>query len=45
MLNKEKLLAIGSILGLSSLVEVVILEKVLMKYGFANSLTLVGERF
>jgi hypothetical protein len=45
VLTKEKLLAIDSILGLSSLIEVVILEKVLMKYGFANSLALVGERF
>ena len=45
MLDKEILLIIGSILGLSGLVEVVILEKVLMKYGFTGSLTLVGERF
>lgn len=45
MLDKEKLLIISSILGLSGLVEVVILEKVLMKNRFTGSLTLVGERF
>jgi hypothetical protein len=45
MLNKEKLLSIGPILRISGLFEIVILEKVLMKYGFADSLTLVGERF
>lgn len=45
MLNHEELLPVSTLLGFSSVIKVIILEKIFVKDWFAHSFTLIGEWF